>query len=154
VASPGEAIATMSTGDVTLADDQVAFCKTFDVIAYAINNADKLMADYHRHRNRFLRPNVPVVDMHIGATDGRFQDPDQHFITADFWNRNILEPKAGLCFCFYNSLHGLHDTTLGQSEKHEKVFATSNGSMENHLPRVFALTYQPPFWQKVCESNQ
>jgi hypothetical protein len=144
----------MPTGDVPFGNDEIAASKTFDVIAHAIDNAHKLVANDYGYWNRFLRPGVPIVDVQVRATDRRLQHPDQHVVTVDFWNRNFLEPKAGLCFCFYNSLHGLHDTTLGQSEKHEKVFATSNGSMENHLPRVFALTYQPPFWQKVCESNQ
>ncbi len=88
----GEAIPTMPAGDVTLADDEIAAGEPFYVIAHAIDNADKLMADDHRHRNRFLRPRVPVVDVHVRAADGCFQHADQHIVAADFWNGNFFEP--------------------------------------------------------------
>ena len=39
---------------------------------------------------------VPVVDVHVRATDRRLQHADQHVIAADFWNRNILEPQTRL----------------------------------------------------------
>src|SRR5262245_19244693 len=61
---PGQTIATMSAGDVAFADDQIALRESFDVIAHAIDNADKFMANYHWHRDRFLRPGVPVIDVH------------------------------------------------------------------------------------------
>jgi hypothetical protein len=89
---PREAIATMSTGDVTFADNQVAFCKSFDVIADLINNADKLMPNDHRHPNHLLRPSIPVVDVQVRAADGRFQNADQHIVTAELWNGNLFEP--------------------------------------------------------------
>src|SRR5215831_12131982 len=76
-----EAIATMSAGDVAFAHDQVALCKPFHMIAYIIDNAYKLMPDCHRHRNRLLRPGVPVVDVQVRAADGRFQHADQHIIS-------------------------------------------------------------------------
>jgi len=82
----------MSTGDVTFADDEVAFCESFDVIAYAINNTHKLVTDCDRHWNCFLRPSVPVVDVQVGAADGCFQHANQHVVAANFWNRNFLEP--------------------------------------------------------------
>src|SRR5580765_3230543 len=108
MAPPREAIPTMSTGDVTFADDEVAFCESFDVIAYAINNTHKLVTDDDRHWNCFLRPSVPVGDVHVGTADRRLQHPNQHVVVADFWNKNILEPKTGLCFGFDNRLHRLH----------------------------------------------
>src|SRR5882762_142275 len=132
-----EAIPAVSTGNVSLAHDEIPARKSFHVFTDSVNDTGKLVTDGHRHWNGFLRPFIPVVDMHVGATDRRLQHPDQHLVTADFWDRNILEPKASLCFCFNNSLHGLHDMTLGQSEKHEKVFAASNGCMENHMSPCF-----------------
>src|SRR5262249_44584079 len=65
--SPRETIATMPAGDVTFGYNQIALRKTFHVIAHAIDNADKLVANYHRHRNRLLRPRVPIVDVHVRA---------------------------------------------------------------------------------------
>ena len=101
----GQTIAAMSAGDVSLAHDEIAARKTFHVIADTLNDADKLVADRHRHRNRFLRPGIPVVNVHVGTADRCLQDPDQHVIAADFWNRNILEPKTRLGFGFHNRLH-------------------------------------------------
>ena len=44
---------------------------------------DELVADHHRHRDRLLRPGVPVVDMHVGAADPGAQHLDQHVVDAD-----------------------------------------------------------------------
>ena len=46
--------------------------KAFHVIADALDDADKFMPDDHRHRNGFLRPGVPVVDVNVGAADRVF----------------------------------------------------------------------------------
>ena len=107
---PCQAIATMSTGDVPLAHDQIALAKAFHVFTHTINNAHKLVADGHRHRNGFLRPGIPVVDVQVRATDRCFQHSNQHVVAADFWNRNVLEPETRLRFGFDNRLHRLlHD---------------------------------------------
>src|SRR5260370_11550637 len=90
--SSGEAIPTMPTGDVPFGNDEVAAPKAFDVVAHAIHNADKLMANDHRHGNRFLRPCIPVVDVHVRAADRCFQHANQHVVAANFWNRNFLDP--------------------------------------------------------------
>jgi hypothetical protein len=122
-----QTIAAVSTGNVSLAYHEIAASKSFHVVTDSFNDTDKLVTDGHRHWNGFLRPVIPVVDVYVGTADRRFQHPDQHVVTADFWNRNILKPKAGLGFRLHNGLHHfLHDTTLGQSAKHEKVFTTRN----------------------------
>src|SRR5262249_22068266 len=101
-----------------------ALGKTSDVIANAIHNPHKFMANYHRHRNRFLRPRVPVEDVHVRAADGCFQDADEHIIAANIWNRNLLEPETRLRFGFDNRLHHrLHDSKLGEAWQREKIFA-------------------------------
>jgi hypothetical protein len=70
--APGQTIPTMSTRNVSLANYEIATRKTFHMIADSINNAHKLMADRHWHRDRFLRPGVPIVDVDVGAADGSF----------------------------------------------------------------------------------
>src|SRR6266481_9222237 len=65
----GEAIPTMPASDVALGNDEIAAGEPFYVLAHAIDNTDKLMADDHRHRNRFLRPRIPVVDVHVRTAD-------------------------------------------------------------------------------------
>src|SRR4030095_3762623 len=105
MAAPSEAIATMSTRDVTLAAHQVSFCKTFDVTTYTIDNANKLMANGHRHWNGFLRPIIPVIDVQIRAADRGFQHSDEHIIAANLWNRNVLQPQTWLAPGFHNGHH-------------------------------------------------
>src|SRR5215467_2330649 len=120
----GEAIPTMPAGNVTFGYNQVAPGKTSDVIANAIHNPHKFMTNYHRHRNRLLCPCVPVVDVHVRAADGCFQDADEHIIAANVWNRNLLEPETRLCFGFDNRLHHrLHESKLGEARAREKIFA-------------------------------
>src|ERR1700730_11255801 len=72
----GQTIATVPTGDVSLAHDEIAARKAFYVIADTINSADKLVTDRHRHGNRLLRPSVPIVDVHVSPADGSFQHAD------------------------------------------------------------------------------
>src|SRR5262249_39056030 len=103
--------------------------ESFHVIAHAIDNSDKFMANYHRHRDRFLCPGVPVVDVHVRAADGCFQYADQRIVVADLWNGNFLEPQTGLGFCLHDGLHHfLHNRKLGQSANQEKSFGSSTES--------------------------
>ena len=96
--------------------------ESFDVIAHAIDDADKLMPNDHRHLNRFLRPCVPVVNVHVGSADGCFQHANQHIVAADFWNRNIFEPETRLTFSLHNRLHQfLHEQKLGESGTQESM---------------------------------
>ena len=107
---PGEAIAAVPAGNVAFADNEIAGRETFYVIADKIDNADKLVADGHRHRDRFLRPRVPIIDMDVSPADGRLQDPDEHVVAADFRSRNLLEPQPRLGPAFYDRPHHfLHD---------------------------------------------
>ena len=69
MAPSGETIPAMSAGDVTFANDEVAFRETFHVITNKIDNAHELVADSHRHRDRLLCPRVPIVNVDISSTD-------------------------------------------------------------------------------------
>src|SRR6476469_8379125 len=68
---PGQTITAVSTSDVSLADDEVAARKSLDVVTGRIDDAGKLVTDGHRHRYSFLRPVIPVVDVHVGPADRR-----------------------------------------------------------------------------------
>src|SRR6267154_6050121 len=126
---PGQAIATMSTGDVPLAHYQIAFAKAFHVFTHTVYNAHKLVADGHRHGNRFLRPRIPVINVYVGPADGRFQHANEHVIATNFWNRNFLEPQTGFSLGLHDGLHRLlHNGKLGQSGKQEKSFASGTKS--------------------------
>src|SRR5215471_10041600 len=64
---PRQTIPAMSTGDVSLAHDEIAARKSFHVVADSINHTRKLVTDGQWHGNGFLRPLIPVVDVHIGT---------------------------------------------------------------------------------------
>src|SRR5262249_24406439 len=87
-----QTIAAMSAGDVSLANYEIAAGKAFHVIADSINHTGKLVTDGHRHWNGFLRPVIPVVNVHVGAADRRLQHPNQPLIAANFRNRSVFEP--------------------------------------------------------------
>jgi len=100
---------------VTFADDEIAFGKTFDVIADPINHSDKLVADGHWDRDRFLGPGVPVIYMYVRPADGRLEHPNENIIARNFGNGNLLEPQSGLGFRFHDGLHRfLHKTKLSE----------------------------------------
>src|SRR6266404_1065113 len=104
---PGQTIAAMPTRDVTFADDKVAAHEAFYMIADEIDNADKFVADSHRHRDRLLRPGVPVIYMYVSPADGRFDDANKNVVTFDFRNRNFLEPQPWFGAAFHHRLHRL-----------------------------------------------
>jgi hypothetical protein len=110
----GQTIPAMSTGDVSLAYYEIAARKTLHVVADSINKADKLMADRHWRWDRFLRPGVPIVDVHVRSTDRCSQHSNEHVIAGNFWKRNFFEPKAWLRFGLHDGLHHfLHNGKLG-----------------------------------------
>ena len=65
----GHAVAAAAADDVPLAADEVARLEVGDVRADLDDLADELVADDERHRDRLLRPGVPLVDVEVGAAD-------------------------------------------------------------------------------------
>ena len=95
VAPAGAAVAAMSAGDVAFARHAVAGLDAAHFAADLDDLARVLVTDGHRHRDGFLRPRVPVVDMHVGAADGRAVDLDEHVVVADRGLRHVLHPDSG-----------------------------------------------------------
>jgi hypothetical protein len=137
----GQTIAAVSTGDVSLTHHEIAAHKSSHVVADSIHDTGKLVTDSHRHWNCFLCPIIPVVDVHVGTADRRLQHADQHVTPANVWNRHVLQPQTWLALRLHDRFHHfLHDTTLGQLEKHEKIFAASNEPVGITCSLFFALT--------------
>ena len=90
---------------MAFADNKIARRKAFHVIADKIDHADKFMADRHRHRNRFLRPGVPVIYVDVSPADGCLHHADEQIICAGFGNGNLLEPQPRLGPAFHDCLH-------------------------------------------------
>ena len=84
----------MPADDVPFPGNQVARSKSLDAFADALDHADKFMADDHRHRDRLLRPGIPVVNVNVGAADRGFLDPDEHVIVSHLWHRHFLKPET------------------------------------------------------------
>jgi hypothetical protein len=87
-----QTIATMPASDVAFHGDEIALGESFDVIAHPMDHTDEFMADRHWHRNRFLCPGVPVVDVNIGPADRSLENADQNIVRANFWHWNFFEP--------------------------------------------------------------
>jgi len=89
-------------------------------MAITIDHSDKLVANRHWHRNRFLGPCVPVVNVNVRPADRGFQDTNKHVIAADFRDRNFFEPQSRLGLGLHDGLHHLlHDKKLGESGMQE-----------------------------------
>ena len=103
---PGEAIPAVTTDDVPFRRDQLAFLEVVHAGADFFDHADELMPDRHRHRNRFLGPRVPVVNVNVGPADRASLDADEHVVVPDFGDRNFLEIESGRALAFHQGRHG------------------------------------------------
>ena len=65
-----------------------------------------LVADLHRHRDRALRPGVPLPDVDVGAADRGLAHADQHVVRARLGLRQLAEPDPGLRPRLDQCLHG------------------------------------------------
>ena len=115
MAATGQAIAAMSAGNMAFHRDEIAFGKTFHMVANLFDHADKLVANGHRNGNRFLRPGIPVVNVNVGPADRCFEDADKHIVAFDFRDRNFFEPKPGFSPALYHRLHHfLHEPSYAE----------------------------------------
>src|SRR5665213_933529 len=74
VPPPGQTVSTPSTNHMALTAYDVAGEEVVDVRSHGYNFANKLMANRHRYGNCLLRPLVPLVNVHIRATDTGIAD--------------------------------------------------------------------------------
>jgi hypothetical protein len=103
--SAGEAVSAAAAYDVPFTGDDLAGVEIFDVRTHFDDLADELVADDHRHGNRFLGPRVPVIDVKIGPADSGLFDPDQYVIDTDRGKGDILEFQAATAMMLYQSFH-------------------------------------------------
>ena len=112
MAAAGQAVAAAAADDVPLAGDDVADLEVVDVAADRDDPADELVADHHRHGDGLLRPGVPVVDVDVGAADGRLVDLDQHVVDADFGHGISSSHRPGCGMLLDEGFHGLLHKSL------------------------------------------
>src|ERR1700736_5933722 len=89
------AIAAMSAGYVAFSRHAIAGVEAANFAAQFDDFAGIFMADGHGHGDGFLRPGIPVVDVHVGTAYRRTVDLDEYVIVAHRRVRNVLEPDTG-----------------------------------------------------------
>ena len=112
VAAACQAVPAMTADHMPFATYNFAHAEVGYVRAHLHDFTNKLMSYHHGHRNGFLRPGVPLVNVNIGATDSGSQDLDQHIIDADSWNRHLGQPEARPGLGFDKRFHCLHGSVL------------------------------------------
>ena len=105
MASPRHAVAAAATDQMTLPGDDLPRAPVVHVLTDFDDLTDKLVPHHHGHRNGLLRPGVPVVDMHVGAADGRPFHLHQHIIDTGIRIGHILQPYSRLGILFYQCFH-------------------------------------------------
>src|SRR6202034_4766510 len=79
----GTALQTFAASDMHLGGNEVAFLNTGDLVAESGDFPTKLMPGDQRRVNTILGTAVPVIDVEIGAADGRHLHFDQHVATSE-----------------------------------------------------------------------
>src|SRR5580704_5163612 len=105
---PGQTVAASPAHDMSFPGHDHARVKIDDMTSSGFDDADELMTDLHRRRNRVLSPGIPFVDMHIGTTDRRTKNTNQDVELANRRNRHFFQPKPRTTLSFYERLHRPH----------------------------------------------
>src|ERR1700691_4622646 len=102
-----QAIAAAATDHMPLATHDIAWIEVVDVRAHFDDLADKFVPDGHRHRNRLLRPGVPLVDMNVGAADAGISNANQNVVDTDGRLSNLFQPEASFRTPLYQGFHSI-----------------------------------------------
>ena len=94
VSTPGHAIAATAADYMSFAGDQLPAMEVIYIAADFDDFTDEFVADHHRYRNGFLRPLIPVVNVHVGAADCGLFGFNQDIVNTDFGFRHLLHPDA------------------------------------------------------------
>src|SRR5260370_22782856 len=89
------AIAAVPAGNVAFSRYAIAGVEAAHLAAQFDDFSGVFMADGHGYGNGFLRPGIPVVNVHVGAAYRRAVDLDEHVIVADRRLRDVLQPDTG-----------------------------------------------------------
>src|SRR5271165_3946496 len=103
----GSAVAAMPAGDVPFAGDAIAGFDSAHFAAHLDDFARVLVTHGHGYGHGFLRPRVPVVDVHVGAANGGAVHLDQHVVVADRRLGHILHPDSRFRPSFDQRFHSL-----------------------------------------------
>ena len=93
-------VATVTAGDMAFARNAIADFEAFHFLTNTYHFTDIFMAYDHRHRDGFLRPLIPVIDVNVSPADGCFTDFNQQIVMPEFRYRNVGHPDALFRFQF------------------------------------------------------
>ncbi len=103
--SARQTVSASATNNVSFATNNLARVEIGHVGTCLNDLTDELVSDDHRHRNRLLRPRVPVVDVDVSAADARSINLDQNIVDANLRLWDIFQPKPRFCLAFNECLH-------------------------------------------------
>src|SRR6202034_4486536 len=104
---PGTAVAAMPAGDMSLAGHPIAGLYAAHFAADVHDLARVCMTDRHRRRDGFLRPGIPVVDVHVGTANGGAVDFGEHIVVTDRRLGHVLHPDSRFRASFHQCFHQL-----------------------------------------------
>src|SRR5579875_2930606 len=108
VTPAGEAVAAVSTDDVTLAADSVARPEVRDIGADFNNFADEFVSDNQGNGDGALRPRVPLVDVEVGTANACGEDANFDVVGANFRLGNLFEPEPTFGAGLHQSFHDFY----------------------------------------------
>jgi hypothetical protein len=126
-----QAVPAAATDHMPLAAHDVAGIEVVDVRAHLDDLPDKFVPNGHRHRNRLLRPGVPLVDMNVCATDAGISNANQNVVDSDGRLSNLFQPEASFRTALYQGFHSILPGKDG-------TFATPIGAMQGEQEAYFA----------------
>src|SRR5688572_11685281 len=91
-----QAVPAPTTDNMSLTAHHVTRMKIRHIGTDLDDLADELMPDDHRHRNRLLRPSIPLEDVNVGAADASAVHAYEHVVDADLGPWNIFKPETRL----------------------------------------------------------
>ena len=109
----GAALQALAASHVHLGGDKVAFFHAGDFIAESRDFAAEFVAGNQRRVNAVLRPAIPVVDVQVGAADGRDFHFDQDVVASEGGNLYFADLRARRGFRLDHRQHcSSHDCHL------------------------------------------
>ena len=101
------ALQALAARYVHFGGDEVAFLDAGHFVAYRFDRPAKLMAGNQRRMNTALRPLVPLINVQVGAADGRHFHLDQHIGGPKLRLGYFADLRARGGPRLYNGKHGI-----------------------------------------------
>src|SRR5580700_5116797 len=125
----GAALQAFAASHVHFGGNEIAFLNTGHFIAESGHLAAEFVAGNQRRMDALLRPAVPVVDVQVGAADGRNLHLDQHIARAEGWNLYLADFRARSGLRLYDSEHCRWHELPYEFELRHKTYDSSTAAV-------------------------